>query len=58
MASREHLRAWSNRTWPEDDFTLTANAEDLSGHIEDAEQGLAFGYSVLSADRRELYGSL
>jgi len=58
MASREHLRAWSNSTWPEDDFALSANAEDLTGHIEDAQQGLAYGYSVLSADRRVLYGSL
>jgi hypothetical protein len=58
MASRGHLRAWSNSTWPEDDFTLAANAEDLAGHIDDARQGLAYGYSVLTADRGQLLGSL
>jgi hypothetical protein len=58
MAAREHLRAWSNSAWPEDDFTTAANAADLDGHIDEARQGLAYGYSVLSADRSQLLGSL
>lgn len=58
MASREHLRAWSHSDWPEDDFTLTANADDLASHIDDARQGLAYGYSVFSSERNELLGSL
>jgi hypothetical protein len=58
MASRAHLRAWSHSSWPEDDFTLTANADDLASHIDDARQGLAYGYSVFSSDRNELLGSL
>lgn len=58
MASRAHLRAWSQSDWPEDDFTLAANAADLAGHIDDARQGLAYGYSVFTADRNELLGSL
>ncbi|MBW7895075.1 MAG: hypothetical protein H3C27_08165 [Opitutaceae bacterium] len=58
MAAREHLRAWSHSDWPGDDFTLAANAEDLAGHIDDARQGLAYGYSVFASDRSELLGSL
>lgn len=58
MASRAHLRAWSHSEWPEDDFALAANAADLASHIDDACQGLAYGYSVFSSDRSELLGSL
>ena len=30
MESREYLRKWEQSTWPEDDFTVDANREDLA----------------------------
>ena len=50
MACREHLRVWSGDDWPEDDFTLEQNHEDLAGHIDDAKQGFAYGYTVFRPD--------
>ena len=48
MASREHLRAWSGSPWPEDGFTLEDNRADLAGHIEEAQAGFSYGYTVFT----------
>jgi len=58
MSCRRHLRAWSMSEWPEDDFTLEQNREDLAGHIDDARQGLAYGYTVFAPDGKTVWGSL
>ena len=58
MASKALLRAWSDSPWPEDDFSLQQNAEDLAGHIDDFERDLAYGFSVFTSDERHLLGSL
>lgn len=47
MASREQLRAWSDTTWPTDDFTLAENRADLQRHQREHKEGVAFTYTVL-----------
>ena len=44
--------------WPEDGFTLEQNREDLAGHIDDARQGLAYGYTIFAPDEGSVWGSL
>ena len=58
MASKALLRTWSDSSWPEDDFSLQHNAEDLAGHIEDFGRDLAYGFSLFTADESRLIGSL
>lgn len=58
MDSKEVLREWSDSPWPEDDFTLEQNAEDLAGHIEDHAQNLDYGFSIFEPDYSRLLGSL
>lgn len=60
MDSRAHLRAWSGDAWPEDDFRLEDNRADLAQHIQEAEQGFAYGYTVFDADTAsaEVQGSV
>ncbi|MBE1875816.1 hypothetical protein [Myceligenerans pegani] len=47
MDSREHLRLWRQSTWPEDDFTLEANREDLIDMEQRHAAWRAFSYTVL-----------
>lgn len=58
MDSRQELREWSDSEWPEDDFTLAANAEDLQMHIGEHERHEAYGYSIFAPDEQRLIGSL
>ena len=58
MASKEELRIWSASDWPEDDFTLEANRNDLGGHVEDNRNHSAYGYMIFSPDREICYGSV
>jgi hypothetical protein len=58
MASREFLREWSGDEWPEDSFSLEQNAEDLAGHLADAETEFAFGYTVFNDDGATVAGSV
>lgn len=58
MASKALLRTWSDSPWPEDDFSLQQNAEDLAGHIEDFEHDLAYGFSIFTPNESRLIGSL
>ncbi len=60
MASREHLRAWSGDPWPEDDFSLEDNRADLAEHIEEAQAGFAYGYTVFApaSEGGEVEGSV
>ena len=58
MASKALLRTWSDSSWPEDDFSLQQNAEDLAGHIEDFGRDLAYGFSIFTPDESRLIGSL
>lgn len=54
MQSQELLRIWSDSPWPEDDFSLQQNAEDLQMHIDDFEQQQAYGFSVFSSQQQFL----
>jgi hypothetical protein len=49
MATREHLRWWSDSSWPTDDFDIAENALDLAWHAEEHHERVAFTYSVLDA---------
>jgi hypothetical protein len=56
--SKETLREWSDSEWPEDDFTLEQNTEDIAGHIADHEQNEDYGFSIFSPNEDRLLGSL
>jgi hypothetical protein len=51
MESREYLRAWEQSTWPEDDFTIEGNREDLAKLEKWNAEHLAFTYTVLDPTR-------
>lgn len=56
MESKESLRVWEQTSWPEDDFTVEANREDLELlERRHAENG-AFTYTVLTPDETECLG--
>ena len=56
MESREYLRFWEQSTWPEDDFTVAANREDLEMLERRHADGLAFTYTVLDPAGTECLG--
>jgi hypothetical protein len=58
MDSSALLHEWSHSNWPTEDFTLSDNAEDLAGHIEDFENNLAYGFSIFTPCQTRLLGSL
>jgi hypothetical protein len=58
METRERLRLWSNSTWPEDDFTLESNLEDLRRHEREHLAREAFAFTVLSRDESRVEGCI
>jgi len=56
MESREFLRLWEQSTWPEDDFTVEANRDDIEKMVGWFEDGYAFGYTVMNPDETECLG--
>lgn len=48
MVSTCMLRAWSQSTWPTDDFTLEENRADLQRHWDEHVAREAFTYTVLN----------
>jgi len=56
MESREFLRKWEQSTWPEDDFTVEANRDDLLKHERQHANGDAFTYTVMNLDQTECLG--
>jgi hypothetical protein len=56
MESREFLRKWEQSTWPEDNFTVEGNREDLLKHERQHVEGEAFTYTVMSLDETECLG--
>ena len=56
MESREFLRKWEQSTWPEDDFTIDANREDLAKAERRHVDGDAFTYTVVTLDQTECLG--
>lgn len=47
MESREFLRLWEQSSWPEDDFTVEANREDLDKLERRHADGESFAYTVM-----------
>ncbi len=56
MESRDYLRLWEQTGWPEDDFTVEANREDLELLERRHLANEAFTYTVLSLDRSTCLG--
>ena len=58
MASKDELHLWSSSSWPEDNFTIEANKEDLKNHVEDNQQHSAYGFMLYDSCKKNCYGSL
>ena len=56
MESREFLRKWEQSTWPEDDFTVEANRQDMAKMERRHASGESFGYTVMNLDQTECLG--
>jgi hypothetical protein len=56
MESSEFLRAWEQSTWPEDDFTVEANREDLVKAERRHANGEAFTYTMMNLEQTECLG--
>jgi len=56
MESREYLRLWEQSSWPEDDFTVDANRDDLVGLEQRHADRRAFTYTVLDPDDDQCVG--
>lgn len=56
MESRDYLRTWEQSSWPEDDFTVAANREDLEKAERRHANREAFTYTVLNPAETECLG--
>lgn len=56
MESKEFLRLWEQTTWPEDDFTVAANREDLARLQQRFMDGVSFTYTVMNPDETQCLG--
>jgi hypothetical protein len=56
MESREYLRGWEQTGWPEDDFTVDANREDLEKLEQRHAAREAFTYTVTNPAETECLG--
>jgi hypothetical protein len=56
METREYLRLWQQSPWPEDDFTVDANREDLVDLEQRHDAHRAFTYTVLNPGGTECLG--
>ena len=58
MESREYLRDWEQTGWPEDDFTVAGNLEDLERHEQQHLKREAFTYTVMNPAETECLGCI
>ncbi|WP_431277127.1 GNAT family N-acetyltransferase [Leifsonia poae] len=56
METRESLRLWEQSSWPDDDFTVEANREDLVNLEKRHGDRRAFTFTVVSPDGSECLG--
>lgn len=56
METRAQLRLWEQSSWPEDDFTVEANREDLVGLEQRHSEHRAFTYTVRDPQTDECLG--
>lgn len=56
MESREFLRVWEQSTWPEDDFTVESNREDMVKMEQRHLDNYAYGYTMQTPDESTCLG--
>jgi hypothetical protein len=56
MESRDYLRGWEQTGWPEEDFTVEANREDLEKMERWHANGDGFSYTVMNPSETECLG--
>ena len=56
MESREFLRTWEQSSWPEDDFTVEANREDLRKLQRRHAANESFTYTVMNLTEAQCLG--
>ena len=58
MESKEILRKWEQSSWPEDDFTLADNLEDLERHEREHINRESFTFTVMNPTETECLGCI
>ena len=58
MESKEFLRKWDQSSWPEDDFTLADNLEDLERHEREHINCQSFTFTVMNPAETECLGCI
>lgn len=56
MESREYLRIWEGSAWPEDDFTVEANRDDMVKMEQRHLENYAYGYTMQTPDESSCLG--
>ncbi len=56
MSSKEFLRVWEGTGWPEDDFTVEANLQDMQKMVDRHNDRHSFGYTVMNLTETECLG--
>lgn len=56
MESKEFLRQWEQSSWPDDDFTVDANRDDLGRAERRHTNGESFTYTVLNTTETHCLG--
>lgn len=56
MESRDFLRTWEQSSWPEDDFTVEANREDMVKLERRHTDGESFTYTVMNPPETQCLG--
>lgn len=56
MESKEFLRRWEQSSWPEDDFTVEANREDMEKLERRRTDGECFTYTVMNTTETQCLG--
>ena len=56
MDTREFLRVWEQSTWPEDDFSVEANREDMVKMEQRHLDNYAYGYTMQTPDESSCLG--
>ncbi len=58
MVSKNSLREWSQSEWPEDDFPLETNRDELALHDKEHIERKAFTFTVLSPKKDKCLGAI
>lgn len=58
MSSKEFLRKWSQSLWPQDNFTLSENLQDLEMHAHEHFEKIAYTYTILNSNKDHCWGCI